>query len=185
MNVEEKKTVVESLLFAFGEPVSLRDLAAVLQVEEKEAKEIALSLVEEYQRKDRGIWIKQLDRHFQITTNPRVHSVIKEFLEEKNKSTLSQAAMETLAIVAYKQPVTRTEIEQLRGVKSSSAVQTLIDRGLVKERGVLDAPGKPKLFVTTVEFLKMANITQLSELPDYEAFVNGIQEKMKEDETIE
>jgi segregation and condensation protein B len=115
-----------------------------------------------------------------MSTNPDNYEYIHKLLYEKNKASLSQASLETLAIIAYKQPVTRVEIEALRGVKSSSSIQTLLDRNLIKEAGRLEAPGKPMLFETTMEFLKYANISTIKELPSYDEFVNGIQEKIVE-----
>ncbi|HAE62057.1 MAG TPA: SMC-Scp complex subunit ScpB [Eubacteriaceae bacterium] len=180
MNDNDKKSIIESILFALGEPVSLSELSQALEEPSSSIKKIMQELSSQYQRNGRGIQIKQLNNRYQMSTNPDNYEYIHKLLYEKNKASLSQASLETLAIIAYKQPVTRVEIEALRGVKSSSSIQTLLDRNLIKEAGRLEAPGKPMLFETTMEFLKYANISTIKELPSYDEFVNGIQEKIVE-----
>ena len=169
---------MESILFAMGEPVSLHEIAQAVGTTEGEARKALDDLMETYLKRNGGVRIIRLNNRYQMCTNSDNYEYIHELLYEKNKGTLSQAALETLAIVAYKQPVTRMEIESLRGVKSSSSLQTLMDRSLIKEAGKLDAPGKPILYETTLEFLKYANISNLKELPSYHEFVEGIQEKI-------
>lgn len=173
-------SIIESILFAMGEPVSLYELAEAMNLSESEVRPAIEALVEKYQQNAGGIRIIRLNTKYQMCTNPDHFEFIHALLYEKNKGTLSQAALETLAIVAYKQPVTRMEVENLRGVKSSSSIQTLMDRNLIKEAGKLDAPGKPIVYETTLEFLKYANIANLKELPSYHEFVEGIQERIQE-----
>ncbi|QSX08907.1 SMC-Scp complex subunit ScpB [Alkalibacter rhizosphaerae] len=178
MTREKRRSIIESILFAMGEPVSLHELSQSMNVAEGEIRPILEELVESYQKRNSGIRIIRLNTKYQMCTNPDNYEFIHELLYEKNKGTLSQAALETLAIIAYKQPVTRMEIESLRGVKSSSSIQTLADRNLIREAGKLDAPGKPNLYETTTEFLKYANIASLKDLPSYHEFVEGVQEKI-------
>ncbi|SHF13485.1 SMC-Scp complex subunit ScpB [Alkalibacter saccharofermentans] len=180
MNEKDKKSIIESILFAMGEPVSLGELSQALEEDSTSVKKTIQELMDEYKDAGRGVRIKQMNNRYQMCTDPQNYEFIHKLLYEKNKASLSQASLETLAIIAYKQPVTRVEIEALRGVKSSSSIQTLLDRNLIKEGGRLDAPGKPMLFETTVEFLKYSNITNIKELPSYDEFVNGIQEKIVE-----
>ncbi len=126
----------------------------------------------------------QMDNKYQMLSRNEYFPYIKEILKIAPASFLSQAALETLSIVAYKQPVTRSDIEYIRGVQSSSSLDLLIDRGLVRPSGKLDLPGKPSGFETTEEFLKLMNITSLSELPSYDEFHNGIQLKLQEQEGV-
>lgn len=178
MTTKNFVSIVESILFAMGEPVSLHEIAQAVGTTEAETRKVLDDLMEVYLKGLGGIRIVRLNNRYQMCTNPDNYEYIHELLYEKNKGTLSQAALETLAIIAYKQPVTRMEIESLRGVKSSSSLQTLMDRSLIKEAGKLDAPGKPILYETTMEFLKYANISHIKELPSYHEFVEGIQEKI-------
>ncbi|MBF7097142.1 SMC-Scp complex subunit ScpB [Alkalibacter mobilis] len=178
MDKNKQKSIIESILFAMGEPVSANEIAQSLNLEPGKIKNVLDEIAEESEKENRGILIKRMNSKYQMCTNPDNYEYIHGLLYEKNKGNLSQAALETLAIVAYKQPVTRVEIESLRGVKSSSSIQTLIDRTLIREAGKLDAPGKPILYETTLEFLKYADIGSLKELPAFEEFVEGIQEKI-------
>lgn len=181
MNKNELYSVIEGILFALGESISINELSEAINCSYSETKELVIELQSLYDREKRGIQIKQINNKFQMCTRVEHHHYITNLMTERNKSGLSQASLETLAIIAYKQPVTRIEIELLRGVKSSSSVQTLIDRELIKEYGRLDAPGKPILFETTPEFLKYSNIKSIKELPEFEVFVEGIQEKIEEE----
>lgn len=178
MTKEKLKSIIESILFAMGEPISLYEMSQAMGVPEGEIRQVLDEMMENCEANERGVRIIRLNTKYQMCTNPDNYEYIHELLYDKNRGTLSQAALETLAIVAYKQPVTRLEIESLRGVKSSSSVQTLMDRNLIREAGKLDAPGKPIIYETTVEFLKYANISSLKELPSYSEFVHGIQEKI-------
>ena len=133
----------------------------------------------------RGVKLVKADDTYQLTTRSEYFDYVKKVLTNYNTTTLSQAALETLAIVAYKQPVTRLDIELVRGVKSSSSLDLLIDRGLVEQAGKLeDVIGKPMSFKTTNEFLRLAGIENISELPDFENFINDLEnhidEKMEE-----
>jgi segregation and condensation protein B len=132
-------------------------------------------LKNEYDYQMRGIRIVRMEQKYQMTTRSEYFDEIKKILKNYSAGTLSQAALETLSIIAYRQPVTRAEIEQIRGVQSSSSLDLLIDKGLVRTAGKLDVPGKPIAFETTNEFLKLLNIEKLSYLPDYSEFANGIQ----------
>ncbi|MFZ7120438.1 MAG: SMC-Scp complex subunit ScpB [Eubacteriaceae bacterium] len=178
MTEKELKAIIESLLFSVGEAISLQEISETLELNHSETKELILSLKDEYDYESRGIQINQINSKFQMCTRPEYYSYINKIMTERNTSGLSQAALETLAIIAYKQPVTRVEVELLRGVKTSSSVQTLIDRNLIKEAGRLDSPGKPIVYETTFEFLRYLGLTSIKELPSYEEFLEGIQEQI-------
>ncbi|NTW71289.1 MAG: SMC-Scp complex subunit ScpB [Eubacteriaceae bacterium] len=180
MEDRKKASIIESILFAMGEPVSINEIAQSLGESLADTKKDIDSLMECYEKEHKGIMIKQINTKYQMCTRPENYEFVSSLLYDRNKGALSQAALETLAIIAYKQPVTRVEIETLRGVKSSSSIQTLIDRNLIKDKGRMDVPGKPILYETTIEFLKYADIRSINELPDYEEFIDGIQENVLE-----
>ncbi|MCA0982967.1 SMC-Scp complex subunit ScpB [Halobacillus yeomjeoni] len=166
MELEEKKAIIEGLLFASGdEGITKRKLGTLLEMEQKELKPILEEMMIEYKDKDRGITIMDSHGTLHLTTKPEHASYYKQLLDAPGSTRLSQAAMETLAIVAYQQPITRIEIDDLRGVKSDRAVQTLSNRGLIEEKGRKDAIGRPILFGTTKEFLIYFGLTSIDELP--------------------
>lgn len=169
---EELLGPLEAILFAVGEPIGINEIAKSLHINDMDTKDLLEKLQEEYHNHNRGIQLIQIQSKYQLATKTEFHPYIEDLLVGRNKSGLSQAALETLSIVAYKQAVTRIEIEKIRGVKSSSALQTLLDRNLIKEAGRLDAPGKPILYRTTEDFLKYAGITSIEELPSFEEFVD-------------
>ena len=170
---------LEAILFAVGEPISINEIANSLNINTTDTKDLLEELQEKYTDSNRGIQLIQIQSKYQLGTKTEFHHYIDDLLVERNKAGLSQAALETLSIVAYKQPVTRIEIEQIRGVKSSSALQTLVDRNLIKEAGRLEAPGKPILYGITPDFLKYAGITTIEELPSFEEFVQSTEESSK------
>ncbi len=177
--------IIESILFAIGDKVHIDTIKKVLNINEKYATSLLKKLQSEYDYNMRGVKLVKADDTYQLTTRSEYFDYVKKVLTNYNTTTLSQAALETLAIVAYKQPVTRLDIELVRGVKSSSSLDLLIDRGLVEQAGRLeDVIGKPMSFKTTNEFLRLAGIENISELPDFENFINDLEnhidEKMEE-----
>lgn len=168
MNIKTIEAIIESVLFAAGDAVSVERLSDIVDVDTKTLKSIINNLSDKYNSDKRGIMIIQLENSFQMCTRPDYFEYISRLKETKKNQTLSNAAMEVLSIIAYRQPVTRTVIEQIRGVSSDTLVSRLVERGLVKEVGRLDAPGRPILFSTTEEFLRCFDISALTELPDYE-----------------
>ncbi|MPW25199.1 SMC-Scp complex subunit ScpB [Alkalibaculum sp. M08DMB] len=185
MDVVNLKAAIEAILFALGEAISLQEIAQALDTSTEETKKLMDELVDGYNSGEKGIQIIQINTKYQFCTRPKYHEYINSLMNERSTSGLSQAALETLSIIAYKQPVTRVEVENLRGVKSSSSLQTLIDRNLIKEAGRLDAPGKPFLYETTFEFLKYAGITNLDDLPEYEVFVASVHSQEHEEVAIQ
>ncbi|WP_318245840.1 SMC-Scp complex subunit ScpB [Bacillus tianshenii] len=166
MDIINWKSIVESLLFAAGdEGLTLKQLSTVLEIEENVALDAISALREDYKSPDKGIAIIELAGTFQLTTK-KEHSVyLKKLVESPTSQSLSQAALETLAIVAYKQPITRTEVESIRGVKSERPLQTLSAKALVKEVGRAEGTGRAILYGTTKEFLDYFGLKNIKELP--------------------
>ena len=166
MDEERLKAVLESLLFASGEPVSLARLAAVLDPVTKEAVRKALAeLKADFHREARGVILDEVAGGYQLRT-PKEHALYVRKLLAARPPRLSRPMMETLAIIAYRQPITRPEIEQLRGVDSGAVLETLTERRLVKIAGRKDAPGRPMMYATTGEFLQTFGLKDLDSLPD-------------------
>ena len=167
----EKKTekellgAVEAILFAMGESVSLSKIASAIGKDETEAKRLLEELKKQYQKKERGIQLIELEDSYQLCTKPELYDYLIQVAKQPKKHVLTDVLLETLAIVAYKQPVTKIEIEKIRGVKSDHAVNKLVEYDLVCEVGRLDAPGKQLLFGTTEEFLRRFGVQSVEELP--------------------
>ena len=171
MEIVKWKGILESLLFAAGdEGLSLKQIASVLEVEESKAIEIVNDLQLDYEKaENRGIAISQLAGVYQLATKKEHAHYLKKLVESPGAGNLSQAALETLAIVAYKQPITRAEIEEIRGVKTERPLHTLSSRALIKEVGRAEGTGRAYLYGTTKEFLDyfgLKNIKELPALPD-------------------
>lgn len=156
---------IEAILFISGEPVPVKDLARALQVSEKELTDALNQLSDEYDYEQRGFLLKRFGEQVQLATRPLYAEDVVRLLQPVQKQSLSQAAMETLAVVAYKQPVTRAEIEQIRGVKCDYSLQSLMLKGLIREVGRKDTIGRPILFGTTDDFLSHFGLRNLDELP--------------------
>jgi segregation and condensation protein B len=158
--------IVESLLFAAGdEGLSLKQIAMVLEVDENVVEQIMEELKASYDNKDRGITVVQLAGAYQLATKKANAFYLKKLVETPNNSSLSQAALETLAIVAYKQPITRIEIEEIRGVNSERSLHTLMGKVLIKEIGRSEGTGRAYLYGTTKDFLECFGLKNLEELP--------------------
>lgn len=156
---------VEGILFAAGEPVKAAKLASVLEVSIEEINKAVDSLKKTYDSKLRGLKIIDIDEGYQLCSRPEYYAYIQDILGEQRRQALSNAAMEALAIIAYKQPVTKGQVEFIRGVNSDGAVNRLAERGLVEECGRLDAPGRPILFRTTQNFLRCFGLKTPQDLP--------------------
>jgi len=160
------KYAVEGILFAAGEPVKSAQLAAAHDTEIKKIEKAVEELKDEYNESRRGFAIIDIDEGYQICSRPEYYTYIQVILGEQRRQALSNAAMETLAIIAYKQPVTRSSVEYIRGINSDGSVNRLLERGLIEEKGRLNAPGRPILYGTTVNFLRCFGLKSLSELPE-------------------
>ena len=162
MNYE---AVIESILFKMGDYVELYKLAEVLELDKKEVKDIIGQMQKNYEAEDRGITITELDGAYQMCTKPQMYDYLIKVAKQPKHYALTDVLLETLSIIAYKQPITRAEIEKIRGVSCSHAVSRLVDYNLVCELGRLDAPGRPLLFGTTEEFLRTFGVSSIEELP--------------------
>lgn len=175
MRREDIKHIIEAVMFAYGEPISIKELNYIVNEElsEKEIEIMLNTLIEEYSCDNRGIQIIKLENKYQMCTNKNYADYIKKVLEPKKKKTLSQATLETLTIIAYKQPITKVEIEDIRGVKCDKVLQTLLENELIREAGRLNKIGKPIIYKTTNEFLKLLSIEKLEDLPPIESYTES------------
>ncbi len=165
MNEEFYKGAVEAALFAVAEPISAGKIADALGIETNKANALIKELTEEYDKGERGFCILKFDDRYQIATRPVYADFVARALDNRRNTPLSQAAMEVLSIVAYNQPVSRSFIDQIRGVDSSSAVASLISKNLICEAGRLELPGRPVSFKTTDNFLRCFGLSSVSGLP--------------------
>lgn len=170
MENKDKKSIIEALLFLSGEPITLSNIKETLEIPESEIKKLIDELIVEYNERDAGLLIVEVANGYQIVTNPKYFEWVKKFKGQQLSQRLSMPALETLAIIAYKQPIIRAEIEQIRGVNSESAIRTLHERRLIKIIGRKEAPGRPFLYGTTKEFLQYFGLKDLTELPTLKEF---------------
>lgn len=164
------KSVIESMLFVSGEPLSLRELSNNLEIKDKVIEEVIKEMMNEYEEKSRGIKLISIDGAYQLVAKSENSDYIQKLLKKNKKHSLSQASIESLAIIAYKQPITRIDIDEIRGVKSESAIQKLVERGLIKDIGRLEVPGRPILYGTTDEFLRQFGLKTIKELPSLDLY---------------
>ncbi|MBE7062581.1 MAG: SMC-Scp complex subunit ScpB [Ruminococcaceae bacterium] len=161
----ELECKTEAVLFGAGESVTVAELAHALEIEVPAARQIVVRLAEQYERESRGLKIITLGDAFQMCTREEYAECVRKVTEPKRRRGLSSSALETLSVIAYNQPITKSRIEMIRGVDSSYSVLKLTERGLIDEAGRLDAPGRPILYVTTEEFLRCFGLTSLEALP--------------------
>ncbi|PKM76754.1 MAG: SMC-Scp complex subunit ScpB [Firmicutes bacterium HGW-Firmicutes-15] len=161
---DEIKAAIEALLFISGERVGREELMEVLSLAEEDLIQIMREMIVEYNQVHRGIQILTLDGGYIMGTKPEYTQVVSRLGKNPNRR-LSPAALETLAIIAYRQPLSKAEIEQIRGVKTDRVIATLMEKGIIKEMGKKEAPGRPNLYGTTHEFLKLFALSSLDDLP--------------------
>lgn len=166
MDKNRIKSIIESILFIWGEPISLDDLAKTLELKPSYLKSILYEMIEMYKNETSGLRLTVINDKFQLTTKPENYDYVKKITKEQNEKNLSKAALETLSIIAYKQPVTKIEIEDLRGVNCDSTIKGLVDFELIEVSGKLDRIGHPNLYSTTDKFLNKFGIKSLDELPN-------------------
>lgn len=162
------KTCIEGILFVSEGIVGAREISAALGISEKKVYEIIEILEKEYIDDNRGFILKRVAGGFRLYSNPSLCEVLIKFIKSNIRTYLSQAALETLAIISYRQPVTRTQIAELRGVRTDSVILTLVDKGLIKDAGRLKEPGNPILYKVTERFMELIGIESLKELPPLE-----------------
>lgn len=169
LDKQKKKAILEAILFTMGESVEVERLASVIEEDKKVTRELLLELKEEYEQKECGITLMELEGSFQMCTRAEMYEYLIKIAKTPRKYVLTDTLLETLSIIAYKQPITRAEIEKIRGVSCDHAVNRLVEFGLIGEVGRMDAPGRPLLFGTTEEFLRSFGVKSLEELPELSA----------------
>ena len=165
MEIEKLQGAIEAILFTMGDSVELEKIAAAIGHDEATTWKIIHNMMDQYDAENRGVRIIELNNAFQMCTKKEMYEYLIRVAKQPKRYVLTDVLLETLSIIAYKQPVTKLEIEKIRGVKSDHAVNKLVEYGLVEETGRLDAPGRPLLFGTTEEFLRRFSVHSLDELP--------------------
>lgn len=166
MEIDKIKSIIEAILFAAGRQVTIKELMISLEIPKEDLENIIVSMQEDYREQSRGIEIIKVDDSYQLCTKKELYEFLYPILDKRSKPNLSNAALETLAIIAYNPRVTRAEIESIRGVGADACIYKLLEYGLIQEGGKADLPGKPMTYVTSNEFLKMFGYTSLNDLPD-------------------
>lgn len=162
---EEVKSIIEALLFVSSEPLTIKEIADVVNLEDADVLALLKEIKADCERDKRGFCLTEIAGGFVFSTRTE-HAEYIEKIVKPRLNTLSQAALETLAIIAYQQPITRSEIEEIRGVKAESSLNTLLERGLIEEAGRKDSPGRPIIYRTTTGFLKYMGLKSLQDLPE-------------------
>lgn len=176
-----KQAVLEGLLFVVGEEgLTLTQIEDILDLTEEEAKELLTSLRKEYEKEHRGIRVDFLGNAFKLTTKKEHKEYYQKLIENPETNVLSQSALETLAIIAYNEPITRLKVDEIRGVSSAQMIRKLVAKGFVKELGRSDLPGRPILYKTTSEFLDYFGLATVDDLPKFEELVKDDQEGIEE-----
>lgn len=166
MEIEQKKSIIEAILFAAGRPVSKNEFVLALELPEEDVENIINNMQEEYKNESRGIELIKIENSYQLCTKKSLYEYVYPVLDKRTKPNLSNAALETLAIVAYNPQITRAEIEAIRGVSADACVYKLLEYGLIEEAGKIDLPGKPMSYKTTSDFLRMFGYSSLDDLPE-------------------
>ncbi|KZL94241.1 SMC-Scp complex subunit ScpB [Clostridium magnum] len=174
-------SIIESLLFVSGEPLEIKQIASILECSVGFTKDLLSEMMKLYNVKNRGIKIINVNNSYSLVTKSENSDYIEKLLGNNSRQSLSQAALETLAIVSYKQPITRIDIDEIRGVKSDRAVSNLVEKGLIKECGRLEVPGRPILYGTTDEFLKYFGLENIEQMPVLDEIVGLIDSKETND----
>lgn len=166
MELEKIQSIIESILFAAGRMVSIEEIELALEVSRVDLEKILEKMQEEYKEEKRGIELIKLNNGYQLCSKKENYEYIYQIIDKRNKPKLSNAALETLSIIAYNPKISRAEIEAIRGVSVDATIYKLLEYGLIEEAGKLDLPGKPMSYKTTEEFLKMFGYSSLDELPE-------------------
>lgn len=189
MEIERIEAVIEAVLFTMGDAVEIEKIAAAIEHDTDTTVKIIHNMMDKYEAKDRGIRIIELEGSFQMCTKQEYYDELIKVASQPRKYVLTDVLLETLSIIAYKQPITKLEIEKIRGVSSEHAVNKLVEYGLAKELGRLDAPGRPMLFGTTQEFLRAFGVQSIEDLPVIsedlvERFTDEAEMEIKADEAL-
>lgn len=184
MEIDKIEAAIEAILFTMGDSVEVGVIAKAIEHDEATTKKILHNLTDKYETENRGIKIVELDNSFQMCTKPEMYDYLIRVASQPKRHILTEVMLETLSIIAYKQPITRTEIENIRGVKCDHAVNKLIEYNLITEVGRMDAPGRPILFGTTEDFLRRFGVASVDDLPEitadkYEEFEEEAKEEVQ------
>lgn len=180
-----KKAVLEGLLFVVGEEgLTFDQIEYVLEIDEEESKRLLYELKHDYEDENRGLRIDFLGNRFKLTTKYEHREYYQKLLENPETNTLSQAALETLAIIAYNEPITRVQIDAMRGVGSTQIIRKLVAKGFIKEVGRSDLPGRPILYETTSEFLDYFGLSTIKDLPDMNSFIEESEKEENEESDL-
>ncbi|MBN2287479.1 MAG: SMC-Scp complex subunit ScpB [Tissierellales bacterium] len=178
MNESKLKSIIESILFAWGDPLDIREISKILNIKDSLTYTLLTEMSQAYLSEDRGLVLKKFDDCYQLKTKDDNFFYVSELFKPNTRTSLSNAALEALSIIAYKQPVTKIEIDLIRGVKSDYIVKSLMDRNLIEIIGKLDKPGRPVLYGTTGNFLTHFGLASLKDLPelvlDEEKIINKV-----------
>ena len=178
------KAVLEGLLFVVGEDgLTLEQIEDVLEIDEETSKNLIMELKKDYEAEDRGLRIDFLGNRFKITTKFEHKEYYQKLLENPETNTLSQAALETLAIIAYNEPITRIQVDAIRGVGSVSIIRKLVAKGFIKEGGRSELPGRPILYETTNEFLDYFGLSSIEDLPKIDDILQNVEQEEQDDNT--
>ena len=181
----KNKEVLEGLLFVVGEDgLTIDEIEEVLEISEDEVKELVNELKHSYEKEDRGLRIDFLGNRLKLTTKFEHREYYQKLLENPETNILSQAALETLAIIAYNEPLTRMQVDKIRGVSSSQMIRKLVAKGLIKESGRSDLPGRPILYETTNDFLDYFGLNNIQELPDMEKYIEEVEEEPEDEKDL-
>lgn len=165
MEIEKLKSIIEAILFAAGRPVSIKELIISFELPKEDLENILLSMQEDYKESNMGIEIIKIEDSYQLCTKKEMYEYVYPIIDKRTKPNLSNAALETLSIIAYNPQITRAEIEAIRGVSADACIYKLLEFGLIEEAGKSDLPGKPMTYKTSNEFLKMFGYASLNDLP--------------------
>lgn len=185
MEINKSKGVIEAILFAAGREVKITELMSALEASSEEVITLVESMKEDYKNENRGLQIVNVGEAYQLCTKQEYYEYLYTIFDKRNKPNLSQAAMETLAIIAYNPKITRAEIEAIRGVNSDGTIYKLLDYNLIEETGKLDAPGRPGTYGVTSEFLRIFGFNNLNELPDLPRYKLDENQQIVIDDIIE
>ena len=185
MEINKSKGVIEAILFAAGREVKITELMSALEASSEEVITLVESMKEDYKNENRGLQIVNVGEAYQLCTKQEYYEYLYTIFDKRNKPNLSQAAIETLAIIAYNPKITRAEIEAIRGVNSDGTIYKLLDYNLIEETGKLDAPGRPGTYGVTSEFLRIFGFNNLNELPDLPRYTLDENQQIVIDDIIE
>lgn len=178
------KSCIEGILFISETTVSIGEISSTLEITERKTEKILNELEREYLDKNRGFILRKVAGGYRLYSNPAISDILKVFVKSNIRTYISQAALETIAIICYRQPVTRTQIAEIRGVRTDSVILTLVDKGLIKEAGRLKEPGNPILYKTSEKLLEIMGINSIKDLPGLQNFEDkNFEDKNNEEES--